>query len=68
MQEQKRMRELQEKEEQKALFTEKIARQMYEAEVCVSYCYIIIHFCVQLKSLLGFLKVRKKLLNLSALE
>jgi hypothetical protein len=48
MQEQKRMRELQEREEQKALFTEKIARQMYEAEVGVSYCYIIIHFCVSI--------------------
>jgi len=41
MQEQKRMRELQEREEQKALFTEKIAHQMYEAEVGVSYCNII---------------------------
>lgn len=48
MQEQKRMRELQEREEQKALFTEKIARQMYEAEVGVSYCNIIIHFCLSI--------------------
>jgi hypothetical protein len=46
MQEQKRTRERQEREEQKALFTEKIARQMYEAEVGVSYCCIIMHFCV----------------------
>jgi uncharacterized membrane protein len=48
MQEQKRMRELQEREEQKALFTEKIARQMFEAEVGVPYCYIIIYFCVSI--------------------
>jgi len=48
MQEQKRMRELQEREEQKALFTEKMARQMYEAEVGVSYCYSIIYFCLSI--------------------
>jgi len=42
------MREMQEREEQKALFTEKIARQMYEAEVGVSYCYITIHFCLSI--------------------
>lgn len=48
MQEQKRMRELQEIEEQKALFTEKMARQMYEAEVGVSYCYSIIYFCLSI--------------------
>lgn len=46
MQEQKWIRELQEKEKQKALFTEKIAHQMYEAEVHFSYCNIIINFCV----------------------
>lgn len=48
MQEQKRMRELQEREEQKALFTEKIAHQMYEAEVGVSHCDIIVHFCLSI--------------------
>lgn len=42
------MRELQEREEQKALFTEKIARQMYEAEVGVCYHYITVHFCVSI--------------------
>ena len=48
IQEQKRVREMQEREEQKALFTEKIAHQMYEVEVGVSYCYIIIHFCLSI--------------------
>jgi len=49
MQEQKRIRELQEREEQKALFTEKIARQMYDSEVGVFCCCIIIHFCLSVK-------------------
>jgi hypothetical protein len=35
MKEQKRMAELQEKEEKKAIFTERIARQVYETEVCI---------------------------------
>jgi hypothetical protein len=38
VQEQKRMVELREKEEQKSVFTEKIARQIYESEVCILYC------------------------------
>jgi hypothetical protein len=42
MQERKRMVELQEKEEQKAVFSEKIARQIYETEVCIQYCQSIL--------------------------
>lgn len=38
VQEQKRMAELKQKEEQKAVFTEKLARQMYEIEVRILYC------------------------------
>jgi hypothetical protein len=35
MQEQKRTVELKQKEEQKAVLTEKIAHQIYEIEVCI---------------------------------
>jgi hypothetical protein len=38
VQEQKRIVELKQKEEQKAVFTEKLARQIYETEVCILYC------------------------------
>lgn len=52
MQEQKRVAELKEREEQKAIFTEKISRQMYETEVRIHYRQSIL--CSALKKIENF--------------